>query len=222
MGITERKEREKEQRRQDIIDAAEKVFFSKGIIESTMDDVAEQAELSKGTLYLYFQSKDELYFAVTKRGLDILTDMFKKAAKKEKRGIDKIHAIGKAYYAFSKKYPDYFQAMIYYDSRTCDFDDMSPMAIDCEKQGLNTLGFCADVLREGIEDGSIRSDIDPFKVAVILWGQTSGILQLICLKGKHIQQRHNAFRFKDLDDIVLSSFEFIRHSLEAKNKGDQK
>jgi AcrR family transcriptional regulator len=216
MGIIERKEREKEQRRQDIIDAAEKVFFSKGVVESTMDDVAEEAELSKGTLYLYFQSKEELYFAITKRGLDILTDMFKKAAKKEQLGIDKIHAIGKAYYAFSKKYPDYFKALIYFDSQTWDFDETSPMAMACEQQGLIALGFCADAIREGIEDGSIRSDIDPLKVSVILWGQTSGILQLIHLKGKDIQQRHDTFRFKDLDDIVLSSFEFIRHSLETK------
>ncbi len=216
MGIIERKEREKEQRRQDIIDAAEKVFFSKGVVESTMDDVAEEAELSKGTLYLYFQNKEELYFAITKRGLDILIDMFKKAVKKEKLGIDKIHALGKAYYAFSKKYPDYFKALIYFDSQTCDFDETSPMAMACEQQGLIALGFCADALQQGIEDGSIRSDIDPLKVAVILWGQTSGILQLIYLKGKHIQQRHDTFSFKDLDDIVLSSFEFIRHSLEAK------
>jgi TetR/AcrR family transcriptional regulator len=50
MGITERKEREKEQRRNAIIDAAEKIFFTKGMDNSTMDDVAEEAELSKGTL----------------------------------------------------------------------------------------------------------------------------------------------------------------------------
>ena len=61
MGITERKEREKLQRREDILNAAERVFFSKGHKNSTMDDVAEEAELSKGTLYLYFKSKEGFY-----------------------------------------------------------------------------------------------------------------------------------------------------------------
>ena len=61
MGIAERKEREKEQRRKAILDAAEKVFFEKGLKYSTMDDVAEEAELSKGTLYLYFKNKEELF-----------------------------------------------------------------------------------------------------------------------------------------------------------------
>lgn len=216
MGIIERREREKEQRRHAIIDAAEKVFFSKGVDAATMDDVAEKAELSKGTLYLYFKSKEELYFAVTKRGLDILTEMFKKATRKAKLGIDKVHAVGKAYFDFSRKHQKYYQALVYFDSQICDFDDADSMAMACEKQGEIALGFCVEALQKGIKDGSIRSDIDPLKVAVILWGQTTGILQLIYLKGKHIQQRHNTFRFEDLDDIVLSSFELIRHSLETK------
>ena len=56
MGIAERKEREKLQRRNDIIDAAERLFFQHGFETPTMDDVAREAELSKGTLYLYFKS----------------------------------------------------------------------------------------------------------------------------------------------------------------------
>ena len=69
MGITERREREKEQRHNDIIDAAEKVFFSRGLEHATMDNVAVEAELSKGTLYLYFKSKEELYLAILLRSL---------------------------------------------------------------------------------------------------------------------------------------------------------
>ena len=64
MGIAERKEREKQQRREEIVQAAEEVFFSKGFEKSTMDDVAEKAELSKGTLYLYFKSKEELLIGI--------------------------------------------------------------------------------------------------------------------------------------------------------------
>ncbi len=61
MGILERKEKEKQQRRDDILGAAKEVFFSKGLMSATMDEIAEKAELSKGTLYLYFASKEELY-----------------------------------------------------------------------------------------------------------------------------------------------------------------
>ena len=67
MGIAERREREKDQRRNTILDAAEKVFFSQGINLATMDGVAEEAELSKGTLYLYFKSKEELFLGIACR-----------------------------------------------------------------------------------------------------------------------------------------------------------
>jgi AcrR family transcriptional regulator len=60
MGTAERRLREKKQRVEDILDAAEQVFFSKGFDSSTMDDVADEAEFSKGALYNYFKSKNEL------------------------------------------------------------------------------------------------------------------------------------------------------------------
>jgi len=68
MGINERREREKEVRRDAILDAAENIFFSKGVDSSSMDEIASRAELSKGTLYLYFKNKDELYHGIIHRG----------------------------------------------------------------------------------------------------------------------------------------------------------
>ena len=52
MGIKERKEREKESRRQQIMVAAKKIFTEKGFNRATMDDIVNEAELSPGTLYL--------------------------------------------------------------------------------------------------------------------------------------------------------------------------
>jgi AcrR family transcriptional regulator len=53
MGIQERKEREKERRRQQIMVAAKRVFSNKGFSKATMEDIAQEAELSPGTLYLF-------------------------------------------------------------------------------------------------------------------------------------------------------------------------
>jgi len=220
MGIIERREREKKQRQDAIIDAAEKVFFSKGVDTATMDDVAEAAELSKGTLYLYFKSKEELYLAITKRALEILTDMFSEATKKQERGIDKVQAIGRAYITFSKKFPDYFNSMIYFESHIKDLNGKGSSAQACDLQGEKALGVLVEALQIGIEDESIRSEIDPLKVAVILWGQSTGILQLISIKGKHMKEHHDLFGFKNLDDLIDHSFKLTRYSLEKKSKGD--
>ena len=72
MGVAERREREKEQRRQAILDAAEHLFFKKGVEDTTMDDVAEAAEFSKGTLYLYFKNREDIYHGIYHRGMEVL------------------------------------------------------------------------------------------------------------------------------------------------------
>ena len=64
MGTKERRRREIELRRKQIQDAATKLFFSKGLKSTTMDDIAKLSELSMGTLYQYFKSKDELYVSL--------------------------------------------------------------------------------------------------------------------------------------------------------------
>lgn len=215
MGIAERKQREKERRRKDIVDAAERVFFSQGMENATMDDVAEEAELSKGTLYIYFQSKEDLYLAITKRGLDILTKMFEKASAKTALGIEKIYAIGEAYRDFSKKHTNYFQAMAYFDLRVKEISSESPNARACIEQGEKTLTICAEAIQCGIDDGTIRADIDPKKAAIVLWGQTNGILQLILNKGKHTNDMIKQFGFRNLDEIITYSFDMVRLSLQS-------
>lgn len=72
MGTTERKAREKVLRKEQIINAAKSVFLEKGFSGATIEDIAKEAELSVGTLYIYFKNKDDLYASLNLRALDIL------------------------------------------------------------------------------------------------------------------------------------------------------
>ena len=72
MGIQERKRRERERRRQQIIVAAKRIFSVKGFSKTTIEDIAREAELSPGTLYLYFKNKDELYASLSLRILQYM------------------------------------------------------------------------------------------------------------------------------------------------------
>ena len=210
MGITERREREKERRRNEIIDAAEKVFFAKGLDNATMDDVAEQAELSKGTLYLYFKNKEELYLAINERGLQILERMFREAAAEAKSGLEKVYAIGQAYFRFHNQYEDYFNAMVYYESHQIDYSDDNSCASACDRQGEKALDVLVEAIQTGIDDGSIRPNVDPLKTAIVLWGQSTGIIQVSLLKGAHIEEKHNI----RIDEVVELSFDIIKRALQ--------
>lgn len=210
MGTIERREREKKQRENDIIDAAEKVIFSKGLNAATMDEIAEVAELSKGTLYLYFKNKEDLYLAIHARGTQILRKMFEQAAQRNELGLDKALAIGYAYLEFSRQYTDYYNAMIYYESHTIELSNEDSFAHNCLQEGEAALQVLADAIAQGIADKSIRSDIDPFKTALILWGQSMGTLQLQSLKGEVLEKKLNI----DVEELVHLSFEMMRRSLQ--------
>jgi len=117
MTISERREREKERRRNEIINAAETLFFVKGFEAVTLDEIAEKAELSKGTLYLYFKNKMDIYFAIACRGLELMLGLFAEAVKGQSNGLQRVRAIGEAYHRFFSAHNDYFQTVVFWDNQ---------------------------------------------------------------------------------------------------------
>lgn len=69
MGIAERKQREKESRSRQIQEIAAELFYKKGYAETSLDEIARRAEISKATIYLYFKSKDDLYYQIVEPAL---------------------------------------------------------------------------------------------------------------------------------------------------------
>ena len=104
--VRQRKENEKEQRRKEIIKSAEKLFISRGFDDTTMDDIALEAALSKGTLYNYFKSKEDLYLIVAAQSIKKLNDIIEREVSTIDTGIDKVFSIGYSYLEFSQEFPN--------------------------------------------------------------------------------------------------------------------
>ena len=66
--VTERQIKERELRKQNILDSALSVFKNKGFEGSTMDEIAKDADFGKATLYYYFNSKEEIFVEILKNG----------------------------------------------------------------------------------------------------------------------------------------------------------
>lgn len=166
MSISDRKEREKEMRRMDIIDTAEKLFFEKGYENITMADISEEAELARSTLYLYFKNKKEIYLAISVRGTEILNEIFKECYNKGETGIEKVKMLMMAFYRFYKEYPDYYN--VNWSSYKVLLDHDMPKMEEIKRIRMEGFSFFGKALQEGIEDKSIRSDIDPVKANLVL------------------------------------------------------
>lgn len=212
MGISERKDKEKQIRSNDIIDAAEKVFFLKGYDLATMDDVAKEAEFSKRTVYVYFNSKEQLYFEIMVRGYRILLEMLEVAFLKQKgiNAIDRLELIGKTLYQFNIEYPNYFDAIMCYENGEKDFIVGIPDSSreECYALGEKLFSYIESALRDGVKEGIIRSDIEVVDMAIILWSYTIGLFNTLIKKRNYIEHYHKRSSeeliFKGLDMMMLT------------------
>lgn len=200
MGVKERRLRERIKRNNQIVDAAEVVIFSKGIHKATMEDIAKQAELGKGTLYGYYKSKADILLAINERALRKLGEMFAEASGESDTGAQKVKAIGKAYIRFAYEYPEYYSFISFFEAGNMEVD-----AEESAKNAYRANCELVDAIKCGVQDGSIRSDLNPEAVSKCLWAMCTGIVQLVHVKGEMIEKRQNIQAkeiFKHFFDIV--------------------
>jgi len=167
MSIAQWKKKEKEQRRENIIDAARKLFFDTDYDSVSMDEIAQEIGLGKGTLYLYFKSKESLFYAVALRGMRILNSMHLKSLNLEESGLDKLHTLIDGYFQFTQEYPEYFHMLCYAASNPSPLID-NEYAKDFTELALNNIQISAKILEECMMDGTVRRDLNPTEMAIFL------------------------------------------------------
>ena len=204
MGIAERKEREKLQRRNDIIDAAEKVFFSRGFESATMDEIAEMAELSKGTLYLYFKSKEDLQFAIFMRGSDILMKIMKDNLSADSNGYQRLLELADSFIRFSREERNYFSLFMYYESSRMEALNIDQDQLQIYLKEDSPLALVTHQVIRGIQDGSLRDDLSAEVFSATLWSQMLGVL--IVLNNK--ADLYEIFNLK-ADEILQTHLELV-------------
>lgn len=179
MDIRARREEEKQERHESIVDAAEQVFFDKGYERSTMDDIARAAALSRGLLYVYFRDKAAILDAVMLRAAEDLRQRFRDVAASNSSGSDRIQAMGEAYYAFSIEKPDYFDLLTRAagDWPTAEGEPTDNTLDICSGE---IMGIMAETLEAGITDGSMNAELipSPMQTALYLRGALHGIIML--------------------------------------------
>jgi len=197
----QRRLREKEARRQSILDAASAVFLEWGISATTMDQIAERAELSKGALYLYFSSKQELYLALLVEASRLLVDALKNARAPEAPPFEELQRLMQAYYGFAVRRPDYFRLLFVVEhhlDRSRVADELRARWTVLGREGLEIL---ADVIERGVKQRLIRP-CDPRKTAVSLW---AGITGVIVLPAQEI--RRDFLGHLDQEELVRSTLQ---------------
>lgn len=179
MGITERKEREKESRKESIIDAAQKVFFEKGLLLSTMDEIAETAELAKGTLYLYYHSKEDLYLAVMMRGLMIMHSMFEEVIAQKFSVVKTMVELTKSYTAFFEQHRNYFRMLHFFNTPQFHKQVSEEMMQSCDDLNQSLWDMVVEIIKQGMIEKQFRTDLNPIEISLIMWSNATTLLMRI-------------------------------------------
>lgn len=180
-----RKERERHARKELIIDVTEKIIREQGFENITMDEIAERAEMGKGSLYLHFKNKTSIFLAICDRGSRMLNQTFGQVLTEDLTGLEMVGKLGETYFQFIINNPLYFNAFNYYEGlKNREGLAENPMAAKCEENARQAMTYIVRSLQIGMQDGTIDSTYDPKQLGLIIWGASKGIVHMAYMKKK--------------------------------------
>ncbi|MCU0847000.1 MAG: TetR/AcrR family transcriptional regulator [Spirochaetes bacterium] len=201
----------KENRREQIIKAAEEVFSKKDFLNSTISDVAKQAGVSDATIYEYFTSKEELLFSIPRENIEnsknILEDhlVYIKGASNKLRGI-------------------IYHLLSYYQENS-DFAAISLMILKTNRKFMETeiynylreyYQIIIKTIEEGIESGEFKKDISPHFVRSVILGTIEFIVVRWLMKGAPADKTKPVESVDALFDLIVDGIKLENNLRDFK------
>jgi TetR/AcrR family transcriptional regulator len=174
MAISARRQRERKARRQAILDAAERVMCMRGLSSTTMEDVAAEAELSKGTLYLYFENRDALCAALAERTIQELLPSIEEAVGGAGSGLEGVERAMHVYARFFASHPHLVRMAASWMLAGVQCAPDAPDFIEYRNRLASVMALVVQSVLRGQEDNTVRKDVDARLLAVQVWGGLIG------------------------------------------------
>lgn len=158
-----RQEREMEQRKQDILSAARKLFLKKGFESVTMEDIAKKSEFTRVTLYNYFKSKFDLLYEIIWQALEEDDRNYLITVENIESVYDKLKKYAEHQYEFFQRYPGYHLLIVQYRTYAGVQVSLSERNLQrIKKNSEQSNNFLYGLFLEGIKRGEFRQDLDPW------------------------------------------------------------
>ena len=197
-----RKDVIKEFRTAELLEAARKVFAEKGFHAATVEDIAAAAGVAKGTVYLYYRSKQEVYWGALEHGVTELHNEIDTRLAAEQKPEDKVRAFIEIKIRYFEMNRDFFR--IYFSELGSGLSHPAQMPPQFEQMYLQQARLLAAALQQGIEDGSIR-EIRTDTASVAISDLIRGI----------IVQRLLGWSNKDVEADVKFVFDLVWRGIAA-------
>jgi len=173
MGITERKEKQKQDIKKMILDASMKLFIEEGFDNVTMRRIADIIEYSPTTVYLYFKDKNEIFFHLHEMGFQKMLEM-NQHLPNITNPLMRLYKMGENYIDFGMQNQEFYDIMFIQHAPMEALEQME----DCDwSLGHTALGALQNLLNECMEKGLIqKAPVEA--VAMAIWGMVHGLVSL--------------------------------------------
>ena len=198
-----RKDAIKEFRTAELLGAARRVFAEKGFHAATVEDIAEAAGVAKGTVYLYYRSKQDVYWGALEHGITELHHELQTRLAAEETPDNKVRAFIEIKIRYFEMNRDFFR--IYFSELGSGLSHPAQMPPQFEQMYLRQARMLEEILQQGIECGSIRP-IRTDTAAVAISDLIRGI----------IVQRLLGWSTKDVESDVSFVFDLVWRGIAAR------
>jgi AcrR family transcriptional regulator len=176
MGIKQRREREKSDTRDKILDAARELFIAEGYEGVSMRKVAEKIEYSPTAIYVYFANKEDLFHELCNQDFGRLAEVFRSSSMPADP-VERLKEIGRVYVGFGLQYPNHYKLMFMTPHPPTEFNEE-----DAETQGnpeVDAYAFLKLTVQQAIDEGRFREELhDAELLSQTLWAAVHGVISL--------------------------------------------
>ncbi len=198
--------------RKNISMAAEQLFMKNGIENTSMNDIAKVSGYSKASLYVYFKNKEELVGILVLESMQKLYDAIAFALEQSHDTKERYQKICYALVKYQEEYPFYFKMVL--ETIRIDFETTNFLPEEKETfiigEQINDL--LSDFLKDGINKGDFRSDMEIMPTIFSFWGMLAGLIQIAANKEAYIEQSMK----KSKMEFLLYGFELLYYSVIVK------
>lgn len=183
--IPSRREANKAQKKEAFITAAEKLFAEKGFENTSIEEIVKYSGLTKRTLYQYFLSKEDLFYAIALKGARQLFDASMKALESGENVREKIRLANLAHLAFYKKNPNLFRILNYNPANRQNIE-ASPHYQEIRQLDDARMKYTALLAAGGASDGSINPGLDMKKAVIFGFFSAFSMIYTIAFTDKSV------------------------------------
>jgi AcrR family transcriptional regulator len=178
LGLEERRKRERENHKNAIIRAARRLFFEKGFKSVTVESIAKKAELSKGAIYLHYNSKEEIYAQILISDIGKFHNRFSELLKKSSSASDALLGFADIYVDFSLNDSEVFRSLMNFMIHATEMHLPPNLYNESIKITNRTINIIDQIFEYGIERGEFSANINSRVNRNAVWGMLNGIISL--------------------------------------------